>query len=186
MNRHMVVVCLGVLLTWGGTSWAQSGSGEAAQGPPNGKSGKATQQPKAQPPPLFPKHRRGIYRNGQQLDVIDATPQSPPLPIDDPGVPDKGEYEVNLGTAGDFSHGARTLHVLAVDGNYGLVLRGAGHDLPTQLKIEMPVTASRDGDVPYAVGIGDVIAGLKFNFYNDENRGLRLAVYPQLEFSTAG
>ncbi|HTL03807.1 MAG TPA: hypothetical protein VL243_16335, partial [Vicinamibacterales bacterium] len=25
------------------------------------------------PPPLFPKHRRGLYINGEKLEVIDAT-----------------------------------------------------------------------------------------------------------------
>lgn len=63
-----------------------------AQGdPPQGAS-----PPKQPPPPLFPKHRRGIYRTSQGLEVIDATPQSPPLETDDPSVPDKGEYEINL------------------------------------------------------------------------------------------
>src|SRR5216684_1740665 len=58
---------------------------------------------KEQPPPLFPKHRRGIYKNNQDIEVVDATPQSPPLVIDDPSVPDKGEYEINLTSDGDFS-----------------------------------------------------------------------------------
>src|SRR5438128_1994875 len=59
--------------------------------------------PKQAPPLLFPKHRRGIYRNAQNLEVIDATPQSPPLDVDDPGVPDKGEYEINLTTHVDLA-----------------------------------------------------------------------------------
>src|ERR1051325_1011462 len=61
-------------------------------------------KPKKQPPPpLFPKHRRGLYKNAQGVEVIDATPQSPPLETDDPGVPDKGEVELNLTTDADLA-----------------------------------------------------------------------------------
>src|SRR5947209_11555254 len=75
--------------------------------------------PKQAPPLLFPKHHRGIYRNAQNLEVIDATPQSPPLDIDDPSVPDKGAYEINLTTHADLSRDAQRVDLLAVDANYG-------------------------------------------------------------------
>jgi hypothetical protein len=140
---------------------------------------------KTQPPPLFPKHRRGIYRNNQQIDVIDATPQSPPLEIDDPGVPDNGEFEINLLTLADTSKDARHIDVLRIDANYGFVLCAAGHHLPTQLKIEFPVSAAREGSTPYQFGLGTGAIGLKFNFYNDDNRGLRVSIYPQGEVSTS-
>ncbi len=53
----------------------------------------AVEKPAANPPPpLFPKHRRGLYVNSEKVEVIDATPQSPPLETDDPSVPDAGEY----------------------------------------------------------------------------------------------
>jgi len=63
---------------------------------------------KEPPPPLFTRHRRGIYKNALGVAVVDATPQSPPLETDDPGVPDKGEYEINLTTHADFSKELRT------------------------------------------------------------------------------
>jgi hypothetical protein len=136
-----------------------------------------------QPPPLFPKHRRGIYTNDQNIDLIDATPQSPPLEIDDPSVPDKGEFEINLLTLADSTQDARNIDVLRVDANYGLVLCRRGYELPTQLKIEFPLSAAREGSAPYRFGLGTVAIGMKFNFYNDDNRGLRVSVYPQGEFS---
>src|SRR5436305_15191444 len=68
-------------------------------------------------PPLFPRHRRGIYRNTAGIEVIDATPQSPPLDTDDPGVPDQGEYEINVTTRGDYAGGTRRLDVLLIDAN---------------------------------------------------------------------
>jgi hypothetical protein len=146
-----------------------------------------TQKPPRTPPaPLFPKHRRGLYVNRDNIEVIDATPQSPPLETDDPGVPDEGEYEINLLTEADFAADARTVDVLEVDANYGIVLKGFGHELPTQLKLEFPVVARQEHGSPYQMGLGTSAFGLKFNFYNDESRGLRVSVYPQIAFSTRG
>jgi hypothetical protein len=141
---------------------------------------------KAPPPPLFPRHRRGLYKNAQGLEVIDATPQSPPLDIDDPGVPDKGEYEINFTTHADYAREAQRLDLLSVDANYGLLPVIAGYKLPTQLKIEFPVSAAREAHEPYAVGLGAFKVGLKLNFYHDEHRGISVSVYPQVEFAAPG
>jgi hypothetical protein len=158
-----------------------------AQAPtPPGTPAKQTKKPETAPPPLFPKHRRGLYIGHDNIEVIDATPQSPPLEIDDPGVPDKGEYEVNLLTEADLGADARSINVITVDANYGVVLKGWGHELPTQIKFECPVVARAESGQPYQTGVGTSEFGLKFNFYNDESRGLRLSVYPQVEFSPAG
>jgi hypothetical protein len=164
-----------LLLIPGATGWAQTPPPSSAQKPE-----------KSQPPPLFPKHRRGIYVNGDNVEVIDATPQSPPLETDDPSVPDKGEYEINLLTEADFARDARSVNLLTVDANYGVVLKGWGHELPTQIKFEFPVAANRETGNPYQVGLGTSEFGLKFNFYNDEQRGLRVSVYPQVGFSSRG
>jgi hypothetical protein len=136
------------------------------------------------PPPLFPNHRRGFYIGNDNFEVIDATPQSPPLVTDDPGVPDNGEFEINLLTEADLARDAHSVNLLTIDANYGVLLKGGGHQLPTQVKIEFPITARREGGNAYQVGPGESQFGLKFNFYNDESRGLRVAVYPQIEFST--
>jgi hypothetical protein len=145
---------------------------------------KVESPPRNPPAPLFRKHRRGLYVNSDNLQVIDATPQSPPLQTDDPGVPDKGEYEINLLTEADLAADAHTVDVLTIDANYGLVLKGFGHELPTQLKLEFPVVAREEHGDSYQMGLGTSAFGLKFNFYNDETRGLRVSVYPQIEFST--
>src|SRR5438045_2694219 len=54
--------------------------------------------PKNPAPPLFPRRRRGQYKNGLGVEVMDFTPQSPPLGTDDPSVPDKHIFELNLST----------------------------------------------------------------------------------------
>src|ERR1700687_3583435 len=98
------------------------------------------------PSPLFPKHRRGMYKNPLGLPIIDATPQSPPLEIEDPSVPDKGEYEINLTTSADCSKELRTLDFVFVDANYGIVPIIFGHKLPTQLKVEFPLAGAKKPD----------------------------------------
>jgi hypothetical protein len=144
---------------------------------------KTAKQP---PPPLFPKHRRGMYKNGLGLQVIDATPQSPPLEVDDPGVPDKGEYEINLTTQTDFSNQLRRFDYLFVDANYGILPKIFGHELPTQVKFEFPLSGAKEHGDPFKVGIGAAQFGLKFNFYNNEHKGESVSFYPQIEFAVPG
>jgi hypothetical protein len=145
-----------------------------------------THRPKTQPPPLFPRHRRGIYRNAQGIEVIDATPQSPPLDTDDPAVPDKGEYEINFTTHTDYAKPAQRVDLLVVDANYGILPIIAGYQLPTQIKLEFPVAAARETGRPFAAGLGAATFGVKFKFYHDEHRGISVAVYPQIEFPAPG
>jgi hypothetical protein len=141
---------------------------------------------KSPPPPLFRKHHRGTYVDADGLEVVDATPQSPPLKTDDPSVPDKGEYEINLATGADLSRDVQHFDLLFVDANYGMAPGFAGHELPTQLKFEFPVAAVTGEGSPFVAGIGPAKAGLKFNFYSNERKGVLMAFYPQIEFAVAG
>ena len=134
-------------------------------------------------PPLFPKHRRGLYRDGKGFWVLDSTPQSPPLDVDDPGVPERGEYEINLSSRVDFSRPVRTFDLLFVDANYGLLPRVRGHELPMQLKFEVPVEGAKDSGQPLTTGLGAAKIGVKINFYNSEHKGTELSFYPQIEFA---
>jgi hypothetical protein len=169
----------------------------AASGVARGDDGEPDQQkqeppqtdappPKVPAPPLFPRHRRGIYLNGQGLEAIDATPQSPPLDTDDPSVPDKGAYEINLSVGTDLSRDLQRVDLLFVDANYGLLPKIAGHELPAQLKVEFPVAAAREAGNPFLFGVGATTVGLKVNFLNDDQNGLSASVYPQVEFGTPG
>jgi hypothetical protein len=138
------------------------------------------------PPPLFLKHRRGLYKDAQGYEAVDATPQSPPLETDDPNVPDKGEWEINLITVAGLSKEAKRVDLLLVDANYGVLPKIAGHELPTQVKFEFPVSAARAGGDPFRFGVGAAKFGLKVNFYTDEQKGLSMSVYPQIEFALPG
>jgi hypothetical protein len=144
------------------------------------------QTPKAPPPPLFPKHRRGIYTNASGVDVIDATPQSPPLDTDDPAVPDVRQYEINFTTHADYARETSRIDLLTVDANYGLLPAIGGHSLPMQIKFECPLTAAREGGEPYTAGVGAATFGVKLKFYHDEHRGISMSIYPQVEFAAPG
>lgn len=155
------------------------------------------QQPATTPPstkapakvpatPLFPRHRRGIYRDSTGAEVVDATPQSPPLDADDPNVPGKGDWEINFTTLGDVTKETTRADLLLVDANYGLLPKIAGHEVPTQLKVEFPLAGIWTNGQPSAYGAGAAEIGLKFNFYDNERTGLSIAVYPQVEFAPPG
>ena len=163
---------------------AQESAGQDPQDQQQGSTnGKPVKQP---PPPLFPKHRRGIYKNQLGLPVIDATPQSPPLETDDPGVPDKGEFEINFTTQADFSKELRTFDFVSVDANYGILPKIFGHELPTQLKFEFPLAGAKAPGDPLRAGIGTAEFGIKLNFYNNDRKGLYISLYPQVNFAIPG
>lgn len=144
----------------------------------------ATQE-KPEPPsniPLFPRYRRGLYKNGLGLWVIDGPPQSPPLFTDDPGVPDKGVYELNFTTRADLASSLRSYDFFHVDANFGIVAKVHGHDLPMQLKLEGPVSGVQEPGLPITAGPGDFETGLKILFYENDDQGVAMSVYPQLGF----
>ena len=179
---RIVALSLFILIT-GHAKAQESGAEQGQQGQQQTTNGKPVKQP---PPPLFSKHHRGMYKNGSGLWVIDATPQSPPLEIDDPGVPDKGEYEINLTTQADFSKQLRTVDFVFVDANYGILPKILGHELPTQVKFEFPLAGAKEHGDPFEVGIGPAQFGFKFNFYDNEHKGESVSFYPQIEFAVPG
>jgi hypothetical protein len=162
---------------------SQSQQVEPQQGQALTPNGKTVKKP---PPPLFPKHSRGMYRNGLGLQVIDSTPQSPPLEVDDPSVPDKGQYEINLTSQADSSKQLRAIDFLLVDANYGTLPRILGRELPTQIKLDFPLAGAFEPGTPTKIGLGSAEFGIKFNFYNNEHHGASLAFYPQIEFAVPG
>ena len=180
----IVRIVLSLFLVISGRVEAQeSGAEQGQESQPQATNGKPPQQP---PPPLYSKHHRGMYKNRLSLWVIDATPQSPPLEVDDPSVPEKGEYEINLTTQADFSKPLRTFDFVLVDANYGVLPKVFGHDLPTQVKFEFPLAGAKAHGDPLEVGIGAAQFGFKFNFYNNDYRGVSVSFYPQIEFTVRG
>lgn len=162
-----------------------------AQTPPPEQSPQPTPQASPQKPepppniPLFPRYRRGLYKNGLGLWVLDGPPQAPPLFTDDPGVPDKGAYELNFTTRADLTSSLRSYDFFHVDANYGLLAHLRGHDLPLQLKLEGPVSGVQEPGQSIAAGSGAFEVGLKVQFYSNDNQGVELALYPQFAFGSS-
>ena len=184
---------VGVLLVLSCVRLAPPAFGQTTSSPtPPSQDPRTPQQPqtapqKPEPPPnipLFPRYRRGLYKNGLGLWVIDGPPQSPPLFTDDPGVPDKGEWEINFTTSADLATSAKTIDYLLVDANYGLLPKVFGHELPLQLKLEGPVSAAKENGEPFQAGLGAFETGVKAVVYSNDHQGIELSVYPQLEVGT--
>ncbi len=148
LTRIAKLAAPSVLLVLPALAQAQENSDRQDQQNQQQQQATTEKKDKEPPPPLFSRHRRGIYKNALGVAVVDATPQSPPLETDDPSVPDKGEYEVNLTTHADFSKELRTFDFFFVDANYGIVPKIFGHELPTQVKFEFPLAAQRCLAIP--------------------------------------
>ena len=107
----------------------------------------------------------------------ETTPGSPPLDVDDTGTPGCNAWEVNIVTSGEFGK-SMSLETPLFDINYGV-----GDNL--QIKVEAPFLLNRvDGVSKTGVGAGEI--GLKYRFYDNEQRDMTVAVYPQVEFAIPG
>jgi hypothetical protein len=100
----------------------------------------------------------------------------PPLLTDDPGTVEPGRWEINLAWTTERSAAAKHDEAPLVDVNYGL-------NDTTQLKFEMPwaVETGRGTN-----GFGAAIAGVKWRFVDQGERGWRVSTYPQAEFLPPG
>jgi hypothetical protein len=129
--------------------------------------------------------RRIKYRPREE--PVDMTVESPPMRSDDTGTPGQGNVELNFVFDGTLAHGRKVYELPLVDFNYGV-----GENL--QLKYEVPWILERTTEIDAvgakrsvsAHGLGDSIAGVKYRFYDNDESGLSLAVYPQVEFRTPG
>jgi hypothetical protein len=100
-----------------------------------------------------------------------------------PGVPERGAYEINFSTRVDSSRNTRKLDLFHVDANYGVLPKILGHEVPTQLAFEVPVAAAKAAGRSLTAGVGTAQLGLKFNFYNSEHHSIEMSFYPQIEFA---
>ena len=107
----------------------------------------------------------------------EATPQSPPLNVDDPDTPGCNAWEVNVLVDGDLTHSEKNWELPLLDINYGI-----GDNI--QLKYEVPYIVSQSDGVSESA-VGESKVGIKHMFFEDEELKLEVAVYPQLTFVTS-
>jgi hypothetical protein len=112
-----------------------------------------------------------------EQDELETVPGSPPLDVDDPATPGCNAWEVNIVTSGEFGK-HQSWETPLLDINYGI-----GDNL--QLKLEAPYEIAKT-DAGYESGVGAAEVGLKVRFYENEESGLTVAAYPQIEFAIPG
>jgi hypothetical protein len=116
-----------------------------------------------------------IFAVGSLL-AINLAQGGPPFVTDDPEPPAPGGWEINVPFVLERTPGKTEMDAPLFDLNYGLP--------GVQLKLEFPIkTVHEDGDGT-ATGAGDLLLGVKWRFFNNEQSRLQLGVYPQLLLPT--
>jgi len=109
---------------------------------------------------------------------IESIAGSPPLVVDDGGTPGCNGWEINITFDGDLTPGEHDYEIPLFDINYGI-----GENI--QLKFEVPIL-SQNGPDGSLRGLGNSEFGIKWRFYDNEQKNRSFAVYPQVEFNNPG
>ena len=113
------------------------------------------------------------------LSIVPCTTRAqggPPLLTDDPGTPGNGNWELNIAYAAEKTHGERSTDLPRVDINYGL-----GPNI--QLKYEVAWSYLDQNASATRSGLSNSLAGVKWRFLNEEQAGINMSSYPQIEFN---
>jgi hypothetical protein len=104
-----------------------------------------------------------------------STQAGPPFVTDDPEPPPPGGWEINVPFIVERTPGKTDMDAPLFDLNYGLP--------DIQLKLEIPIKVVHDDNNGTTAGLGDLLLGVKWRFFNNEKSQLQLGVYPQLLLS---
>jgi len=100
----------------------------------------------------------------------------PPFIGDDPGTPGDGNWEINVAGYVERHPTERIYNAPILDANYGWGPR-------IQLKYQVPYLVVGDDGGPTRSGLGKSLAGVKWRFYDNDEKGLQISTYPQFEFN---
>ena len=104
--------------------------------------------------------------------IIPPIHAGPPFVTDDPEPPPSGGWEINVPFILEHTPGETEMDAPLFDLNYGLP--------SIQLKLEIPVAIVHQGGDGTAAGAGDLLLGVKWRFFDNEQSQVQLGVYPQL------
>ncbi len=110
------------------------------------------------------------------LSLPAAAQGGPPFIGDDPGTPGDGNWEINVAAYTERHPTERIYNAPILDANYGVGPR-------LQLKYQVPYLVDGDDGEPTRSGLGKSLAGVKWRFYENDEKGLQISTYPQLEFN---
>ena len=96
----------------------------------------------------------------------------PPFVTDDPEVPPVGGWEINIPFTLDRTPGLTQMNAPLLDMNYGLP--------QLQIEFDIPVAVSSDDRKGTTAGLGDLLYGVKWRFFEDEKTQTQIGIYPQM------
>jgi hypothetical protein len=100
----------------------------------------------------------------------------PPFVTDDPEPPPPGGWEINVPFILERTPGTTEMDAPLFDLNYGVP--------NVQLKLESPIEVIHEDNNGTTAGLGDLLLGVKWRFFNNEKSQLQLGLYPQLLLPT--
>jgi hypothetical protein len=110
------------------------------------------------------------------LVAIGSAQAGPPFVTDDPEPPPPGGWEINVPFTLERTPGKTEMDAPLFDFNYGLP--------DVQLKLEFPIKIVHEDSAGSAAGAGDLLLGVKWRFFNNEQSHIQLGTYPQLLLPT--
>jgi hypothetical protein len=114
----------------------------------------------------------GLALNVFWLVLVGTTKAGPPFVTDDPEVPPVGGWEINIPFTLNRTPGLTQMNAPLLDFNYGLP--------QLQLEFDIPVAVSSDDRKGTNAGLGDLLYGVKWRFFEDEKTQIQLGTYPQM------
>jgi len=103
----------------------------------------------------------------------------PPMITDDPGTPGPGKWEINLGWTIQRVPGETLCGLPQLDANYGIGDR-------IEIAYEVSYLQLKEAGEPRRWGVSQSELGVKWRFYDTGEKGIQVAVCPQVCFLTPG
>jgi hypothetical protein len=102
----------------------------------------------------------------------------PAAATEDTDTPGPKGWENNLGISYERHHGNWRMAAPDAELNYGVGER-------LQLLLGMPYVRAREADGQRSSGFGNITTGVKWRFFDDEESGTALAIFPQLSWNSS-
>lgn len=106
------------------------------------------------------------------LFAIHSVRAGPPFVTDDPEPPPPGGWEINIPFILERTPGNTEMNAPLFDLNYGLP--------NIQLNLQFPIEIEHEDNNGTAAGLGDMLLGVKWRFFNNEKSQLQIGMYPEL------
>ncbi|MGA7293188.1 MAG: hypothetical protein WBW53_21500 [Terriglobales bacterium] len=113
------------------------------------------------------------------LTLTAAAQGGPPFITNDPGTPGNENWEINVMTYSERHPTERIFNAPLLDMNYGVGDR-------IQLTWEVPYLVEGTDGGPTRTGLGKSVPGVKWRFYDSDEKKLAISVFPQIEFNNPG